>query len=130
MLPAHKLQGELAIPVPRYRHPRATITAGKGWGICRFTHTSQTCRARTRNAARPHLQRCDRAERLTSALPTTGLGQAATCIRFGSSSHVQNGSLSHPQDLDGPMRVAAQRRNNAYKQHMLTIRTFLFSPLS
>ena len=51
--------------------------------------------------------------------------------RFGSSSHVQqNGSLSHPQDLDGPMRVAAQRRNNAYKQHMLTIRTFLFSPLS
>ena len=38
--------------------------------------------------------------------------------RFGSSSHVQqNGSLSHPQDLDaGPMRVAAQRKTNAYKQ--------------
>ena len=35
MLPAHQLQGELAISVPRYRHPRATITAGKGWGICR-----------------------------------------------------------------------------------------------
>ena len=37
--------------------------------------------------------------------------------RFGSSSHVQqNGSLSHPQDLDaGPMRVAAQRKTNAYK---------------
>jgi hypothetical protein len=30
--------------------------------------------------------------------------------RFGSSSHVQqNGLLSHPQDLDGPLRVAAQR---------------------
>ena len=41
MLPAHQLQGELAISVPRHRHPRATITAGKGWGICRFTHTSQ-----------------------------------------------------------------------------------------
>ena len=39
--PAHQLQGELAISVPRHRHPRATITAGKGWGICRFTHTSQ-----------------------------------------------------------------------------------------
>ena len=37
--------------------------------------------------------------------------------RFGSSRHVQqNGSLSHPQDLDGPMRVAAQRKTNAYKQ--------------
>jgi hypothetical protein len=37
--------------------------------------------------------------------------------RFGSSSHVQqNGSLSHPQDLDGPMRVAAQRKTNAYRQ--------------
>ena len=37
--------------------------------------------------------------------------------RFGSSSHVQqNGSLSHPQDFDGPMRVAAQRKTNAYKQ--------------
>ncbi|MFN9910652.1 MAG: hypothetical protein ACK56F_31860, partial [bacterium] len=30
--------------------------------------------------------------------------------RFGSSSHVQqNGSLSHPQDLDAPLRIAAQR---------------------
>ena len=48
MLPAHQLQGELAISVPRHRHPRATITAGKGWGICRFTHTSQACRARPR----------------------------------------------------------------------------------
>jgi hypothetical protein len=36
--------------------------------------------------------------------------------RFGSNNHVQqNGSLSHPQDLDGPMRVAAQRKTNAYK---------------
>jgi len=31
--------------------------------------------------------------------------------RFGSSSHVQqNGCLSHPQDLDAPLRIAAQRR--------------------
>jgi hypothetical protein len=36
--------------------------------------------------------------------------------RFGSSSHVQqNGSLSHTQDLDGPMRVPAQSKTNAYK---------------
>jgi hypothetical protein len=33
--------------------------------------------------------------------------------RFGSSSHVQqNGLLSHPQDLDAPLRVAAQRKIN------------------
>jgi hypothetical protein len=30
---------------------------------------------------------------------------------FGSSCHVlQNGNLTHPQDLDGPLRVAAQRK--------------------
>jgi hypothetical protein len=44
--------------------------------------------------------------------------------RFGSSSHVQqNGLLSHPQDRDGPMRVAAQRKINAYRRNTLTIRT-------
>jgi hypothetical protein len=48
MLPAHQLYCELVIPVPRYRHQRPTITVGKGWGICRFTHTSQACRARPR----------------------------------------------------------------------------------
>ena len=37
--------------------------------------------------------------------------------RFGSSSHVQqNGLLTHPQDLDGPLRVAAQHKINAYRQ--------------
>ena len=30
MLPAHQLQGELAISVPRHRHPRATIHRGPG----------------------------------------------------------------------------------------------------
>ena len=34
MLPAPQLQGELEISVQRYRHPRATIITGKGWGIC------------------------------------------------------------------------------------------------
>ena len=37
--------------------------------------------------------------------------------RFGSSSHVQqNGCLSHPQDLDAPLRIAAQRKIAAYQQ--------------
>jgi hypothetical protein len=32
--------------------------------------------------------------------------------RFGSSSHVQqNGCLSHPQDIDAPLRIAAQRKD-------------------
>jgi hypothetical protein len=49
--------------------------------------------------------------------------------RFGSSSHVQqNGALSHPQDLDGPLRVAAQRRSMPMGNNTLTIRTFLFFP--
>jgi hypothetical protein len=37
--------------------------------------------------------------------------------RFGSSSHVQqNGLLSHPQDLDAPLRLAAQRKINSNRQ--------------
>jgi len=51
--------------------------------------------------------------------------------RFGSSSHVQqNGSLSHPQDLDGRMRVAAQRKTNAYKQTCADNQNISFLPLS
>ena len=38
--------------------------------------------------------------------------------RFGSSSHVQqNGCLSHPQDLDAPLRIAAQR--NTFRLKLL-----------
>jgi hypothetical protein len=37
--------------------------------------------------------------------------------RYGSSSHVQqNGLLSHAQDLDAPLHLAAQRKNNSYRQ--------------
>ena len=37
--------------------------------------------------------------------------------RFGSSSQPQqNGCLSHPQDLDAPLRIAAQRKINGYRQ--------------
>jgi hypothetical protein len=36
---------------------------------------------------------------------------------FGSSSHVQhNGLLSHPKDLDAPLRLAAQSKINGYRQ--------------
>ena len=28
----------------------------------------------------------------------------------------QNGLLSHPQDLDAPLRLAAQRKGNSYRQ--------------
>ncbi len=37
--------------------------------------------------------------------------------RFGRSSHVQqNGLLSHPQDLDAPLRLSAQRKIKGYRQ--------------
>jgi hypothetical protein len=37
--------------------------------------------------------------------------------RFGSIRHVQQNSLlSHPQDLDAPLRLAAQRKINGYRQ--------------
>jgi len=54
--------------------------------------------------------------------------------RIGSSCHVQqNGSLSHKQDLDAPLRMVAQRKINTYRQQYADnqlIRTFLFSPPS
>ena len=50
--------------------------------------------------------------------------------RFGSSSHVQqNGSLSHPQDPDGPMRVTAQRKTNAYQQTYADNQNISFLPV-
>jgi len=49
--------------------------------------------------------------------------------RFGSSSHVQqNGLLSHPQDLDAPLRLLRSETLTAIGNNTLTIRTFLFFP--
>jgi hypothetical protein len=49
--------------------------------------------------------------------------------RFGSSTHVQqNGALSHPQDLDAPLRLAAQRKINSYRQHYADNQNISFLP--
>jgi hypothetical protein len=49
--------------------------------------------------------------------------------RFGSSSHVQqNGLLSHPQDLDAPLRLAAQRKINSYRQQYADNQNIRFLP--
>ena len=49
--------------------------------------------------------------------------------RFGSSSHVQqNGCLSHPQDLDAPLRLAAQRKIAAYLQQYADNQNISFLP--
>ena len=43
--------------------------------------------------------------------------------------HVQqNGQLTHPQDLDGPIRVAAQRKINAYRQQYADNQNISFLP--
>jgi hypothetical protein len=48
---------------------------------------------------------------------------------FGSSSHVQqNGLLSHPQDLDAPLRLAAQRKINSYGQQYADNQNISFLP--
>ena len=42
---------------------------------------------------------------------------SVTHSRFGASTHVQqNGSPTHPQDLDAPLRIAAQSKINTYRQ--------------
>jgi hypothetical protein len=49
--------------------------------------------------------------------------------RFGSSSYVQqNGLLSHPQDRDAPLRLAAQRKFNGYRQQYSDNRNISFLP--
>ena len=49
--------------------------------------------------------------------------------RFGSSTHVQqNGAISHPQDLDAPLRLAAQRKINSYRQHYADNQNISFLP--
>ena len=49
--------------------------------------------------------------------------------RDGSSSHVQqNGLLSHPQDLDARLRLAAQRKMNGYRQQFADNQNISFLP--
>jgi hypothetical protein len=65
----------------------------------------------------------------SSREPELGFDLSIAHHRFGSSSHVQqNGALSHPQDLDGPMRVAAQRKINAYMQQYADTQNVSFLP--
>jgi hypothetical protein len=50
--------------------------------------------------------------------------------RFRSSSHVQqNGSLSYPQDIESPLRIAAQRKIAAYQQQHADNQNISFLPL-
>ena len=49
--------------------------------------------------------------------------------RFGSSSHAQqNGHLTHPEDLDAPLRLAAQRKINIYQQQDADNQNISFLP--
>ena len=49
--------------------------------------------------------------------------------RFGASTHVQqNGSLTHPQDLDAPLRIGAQRKLNSYRQQYADNQNISFLP--
>ena len=50
--------------------------------------------------------------------------------RFGSSSHVQqNGLLTHLQDLDAPLRLAAHRKINSYRQQFADNQNISFLPV-
>ena len=49
--------------------------------------------------------------------------------RFGSSSHVQqNGHLTHPQDIDAPLRLASQRKINRCRQQYADHQNSSFLP--
>jgi hypothetical protein len=59
---------------------------------------------------------------MTSVLPTKGLGQAATCSRTG--------PPRIPRTLTGRCVLLRSVKPTPVSKHTLTIRTFLFSPLS
>jgi len=49
--------------------------------------------------------------------------------RYGSSSHpLQNGRLTHPQDIDAPLHIAAQRKTNTYRQEYADNQNISFLP--
>ena len=49
--------------------------------------------------------------------------------RYGSSSHpLQNGRLTHPQDIDAPLHIAAQRKINSYLQQCADNQNTFFLP--
>jgi hypothetical protein len=58
------------------------------------------------------------------------LDLSITHDRVGSSSHVQqNGLLSHPQDLDAPLCLAALRKNNGSRQQYADNQNISFLPV-
>ena len=49
--------------------------------------------------------------------------------RYGSSSHpLQNGRLTHPQDIDAPLQITAQRKINRYRQQYADNQNISFLP--
>ena len=49
--------------------------------------------------------------------------------RYGSSSHhLENGRFTHPQDIDAPLHIAAQRKINSYRQQYADNQNVSFSP--
>ena len=63
MLPAHQLQGELAIPAHQHGSDGGLANASQAWRArARTTRHARTCPPClcSHNAARQHLQRCDR----------------------------------------------------------------------
>jgi hypothetical protein len=65
----------------------------------------------------------------SSGQPELVFDLTITHDRYGSSSHVQqNGLLSHTQDLDAPLRLAAQRKIDGYRQQYADNHNISFLP--
>jgi hypothetical protein len=64
-----------------------------------------------------------------AAGPWSSTCPSLTHDRIGSSCHVQqNGLLSHPQDLDAPLQLAAQRNINSYRHQYADNQNISFLP--
>jgi hypothetical protein len=57
-----------------------------------------------------------------------GLRPAVTHDRVGSSIHPQQNRLLTPQDIDAPLRIAAQRKIQSYRQQYAANHNISFSP--
>ncbi len=127
------------IPLFIYTRARAKLTQGArldgecARAVVPHGRTRRAHTARSHGKRRPTARRCGGALRnylrdLAGSLSLV-FDPSIAHDRFGSSSHVQqNGCLSHPQDIDAPLPIAAQRKIDAYWQQYADNQNISFLP--
>jgi hypothetical protein len=99
---------------------RGTASVSHGGLETRFAQQGVTAPAATWRSATTY-----ETKRAAGAWSST----SASHTMYWSSSHpLQNGSLTHPNDVDAPLHIAAQRKINSYRQQYADNQNISFLP--